>query len=298
MPLRSLKKVVQEAVSGFLADRAATMGAAIAFYTIFSIAPLIMLVVAMVGLAFGEEAARGALERELTGLVGQESAKTIQTLAQSARDVGSGIVATVIGVVTVLIGATTVFTELQASLNVIWKAPPSAASTAWQLARARLLSLSLIMGIGFLLLVSLVISAVMAALGDFIAGNLPGGTLFLDTVSFGVSFLVTTALFGMIYRVLPDVWIPWRDVMFGAAVTAMLFTIGKMLIGLYIGRSAIASSYGAAGAFVVVLIWVYYSAQIFLFGAEIAYAFARRHGSRQGEPKKEPSEDGRVGAAV
>lgn len=289
-------EVLQEAFDGFLADRAMTMGGAIAFYTIFSVAPVIMLVVAMAGLVFGEEAARGALERELIGLVGPESAHLIQNLAQSARDLGSGIVATCIGLVTVLIGATTVFGELQSSLNVIWKAPAATGSTIWQLVRTRLLSLSLIMGFGFVMLVSLVFNAVLAAIGDYISGYLPGGATFLTIVNLVISFAVTTALFALIYRVLPDVWIAWRDVFFGAGVTALLFTIGKFLIGLYIGRSAIASSYGAAGAFVVVLVWVYYSAQIFLFGAEIAYAFARRHGTRQGEPEKKPSEDGRIGA--
>ena len=298
MTPREVWRLLVEAFNGFYADRAATMGAAIAFYTIFSIAPLLMLVVAIAGLTFGEEAARGALDRQLAGLVGKESAEVIQALAESARDVGSGLVATIIGVITVLIGATTVFGELQTSLNVIWKAPPSPASTVWQLVRTRLLSLSLILGIDFLMLASLVVNAILAAFGDFIAGAVPGGETFLHLVNFVISFAVTTLLFGMIYRVLPDVWIPWRDVFFGAAVTAFLFTLGKYLIGLYIGRSALASSYGAAGAFVVFLIWVYYSSQIFLFGAEIAYAFARRHGSRQGEPKKMPSEDGRVGGTA
>ena len=284
-----------EAFNGFFADRAATMGAAIAFYTIFSIAPLLMLVVAVAGFAFGEEAARGALARQLTGLVGRESAEVIQSLAESARDIGTGIVATVIGLTTVLIGATTVFTEIQTALNVIWKAPPNPASTLWQLFRSRLLGLFLIVGIDFVMLASLVVNAILAAFGDFISGAVPGGKSFLNLINFTLSFAVTTVLFGMIYRILPDVRIAWRDVVFGAAVTAFLFTIGKFLIGLYIGRSAIASSYGAAGAFVVFLIWVYYSTQIFLFGAEIAYAYARRHGTRQGQPKKEPSEDGRIG---
>jgi membrane protein len=293
---RSAWDLLVEAVNAFFADRASTMGAAIAFYTIFSIAPMLMLVVAIAGMTFGEEAARGAVARQLTDLVGRESAETIQALAESARDLGSGIVATIVGLVTVFIGATTVFGELQTSLNVIFKAPPSPASTVWQMIRTRLLSISLILGIDFLMLASLVVNAILAAFGDFLAPHLPGGETLLNVVNFSISFVVTTVLFGMIYKILPDVWIPWRDVLFGAAVTAFLFTVGKFLIGLYIGRSAISSSYGAAGAFVVFLIWVYYSTQIFLFGAEIAYAFARRHGSRQGEPEKKPAEDGSLGA--
>ncbi len=276
MTLGDAKALLGEAFGGFIEDRAMTMGAAIAFYTIFSIAPLLILVVAIAGFVFGEEAARGALERELGNLAGQESARTMQALAEGGRDLGTGIVATVLGVLTLLVGATTVFTELRSALNVIWKAPPRSESTVWQLVRARLLSLSLIVGIGFLLLVSLVVSALLAAFSDLLDRSLPGGATLLQLLNMAVSFVVTTLLFGMIYRILPDVWIAWRDVIFGAAVTSLLFTIGKQLIGLYIGNSAIASSYGAAGAFVVVLIWVYYSAQIFLFGAEIAHAYARR----------------------
>lgn len=283
MSLRDAWHLLVKAFNDFYADRAATMGAAIAFYTIFSIAPLLILVVAVAGLAFGQEAAHGAIEQELSELVGEESAKAIQAAIASARDIGSGILATIIGLFTLLIGATTVFAELQSALNVIWRAPPRAESTAWQLVRVRLLSLSLIAGIGFLLLVSLVISALLSAFGSYIGRSLPGWETFLDLLNFAISFAVTTVLFGLIYRILPDVWIAWRDVLFGAAITALLFTVGKYLIGLYIGHSATASSYGAAGAFVVVLIWVYYSAQIFLFGAEIAHAYATRHGTRQGK---------------
>ena len=282
MSLRDAWRLLIEAFNNFYADRAATMGAAIAFYTIFSIAPLLILVVATAGLAFGEEAAQGAIEQQLSELVGAESAKAIQAAVASARDIGSGILATAIGLGTLLIGATTVFTELQSALNVIWRAPPRTGSTVWQLVRVRLLSLSLIAGIGFLLLVSLVISALLAVFGSYIGRALPGWDVFLNLLNFVISFAVTTMLFGLIYRILPDVWIAWRDVLFGAGVTALLFTVGKYLIGLYIGQSATASSYGAAGAFVVVLIWVYYSAQIFLFGAEIAHAYATRHGTRRG----------------
>lgn len=283
MSLRDARRLLTEAFNNFYADRAATMGAAIAFYTIFSIAPLLILVVAMAGLAFGEEAAQGAIEQQLSDLVGAESAKAIQAAVASARDIGSGILATIIGLGTLLIGATTVFTELQSALNVIWRAPPRTESTVWQLLRVRLLSLSLIAGIGFLLLVSLVISALLSAFGSYIGRALPGWETVLDLLNFVISFAVTTMLFGLIYRILPDVWIAWRDVLFGAGITALLFTVGKYLIGLYIGQSATASSYGAAGAFIVVLIWVYYSAQIFLFGAEIAHAYATRHGTRQGK---------------
>lgn len=283
MTFGDVRRLLIDAFNRFYEDRAGTMGAAIAFYTIFSIAPMLILVIAIAGFVFGEDAARGAVAEELAGLVGPDSAKAIQALIESAGNLGSGIVATALGIATLVIGATTVFTELQTSLNVIWRAPPQPASTIRQIVRARLLSLSLITGIGFLLLVSLVVSALLAAFSGYIGEALPGGETFLGALNFVISFIVTTALFGLIYRILPDVWIAWRDVLFAAAVTSLLFTIGKVLIGLYIGRSAVASSYGAAGAFVVVLIWVYYSAQIFLFGAEIAHVYATRHGTRQGK---------------
>ncbi|HET7595404.1 MAG TPA: YihY/virulence factor BrkB family protein [Burkholderiales bacterium] len=264
-------------------DRCLTMGAAIAYYTVFSLAPMLILVIATAGLAFGQEAARGAIVRQFAGLMGREGAAALQAMIESASNTGAGIVATVIGVVTLLLAATGAFAEMQAALNVIWKAEPPKVNAVWGLIRQRLLSLSLILAIGFLSLVSLVISTALAAFGDYLTGALPGFEVILQALNFVVSFLVIAALFAMIFKLLPDATIAWRDVRFGALVTTLLFTVGKFLISLYIGSSSVASSYGAAGAFVIILLWIYYSAQIFLFGAEITRAYAESHGTRAGD---------------
>ena len=275
-----LKNLVVDAAYGWINDRAPTMGAAIAYYTIFSVAPTVILIIAVAGFTYGEEAAAGALYRELRGMVGAESAATIQKLVESANQPRTGAVATAIGLITLFIGATTVFGELQSSLNVIWKAEPLKSSTWWILLRTRLLSLSLVFGIGFLLTVSLVVSAAISALGEFVNSFAGGTEFFLQSLNFVVSFAVVTVLFAMIYKVLPDRDIVWGDVWFGASVTSALFSLGKLLIGFYIGKSGVASSYGAAGTLIVLLLWVYYSAQIFLFGAELTRAYADRHGSK------------------
>jgi membrane protein len=275
--------VLTSAFGGWMNDRCLTMGAAIAYYTVFSLAPMLILVIATAGLAFGQEAARGAIVRQFAGLMGREGAAALQAMIESASNTGAGIVATVIGVVTLLLAATGAFAEMQAALNVIWKAEPPKVNAVWGLIRQRLLSLSLILAIGFLSLVSLVISTALAAFGDYLTGALPGVEVIVQALNFVVSFLVIAALFAMIFKLLPDATIAWRDVRFGALVTALLFTVGKFLISLYIGSSSVASSYGAAGAFVIILLWIYYSAQIFLFGAEITRAYAESHGTRAGD---------------
>nr|WP_267133561.1 YihY/virulence factor BrkB family protein [Skermanella rosea] len=280
MPFGKAWHVLVTAFNGWLEDRAASMGAAIAFYTLFSMAPMLLLIIAITGLAFGPEAAQGALMGQLQGMMGREGAAALQAMIASAGKPVSGTIATAVAVVTLIVGATTVFAELQSSLNVIWKAqPPTGSSVVW-LVKVRLLSLSLIGAIGFLLLVSLVVSAALAALSDYLAGIMPGLDLLMQVANLVISLAVVTTLFAMIYKMLPDARIPWRDVWFGAFITAVMFSIGKLLISLYLGSSNIASAYGAAGALVIVLMWVYYSAQIFLFGAEITWAFSLTHGSR------------------
>jgi membrane protein len=259
-------------VSNFIADRAMTRGAAIAYYTTFSLAPLLLLLIAIAGLVFGEEAVRGALLGQLGGLMGPEGAKALEDMVQSASDVGSGIAATTISVVLLVIAATTVLAELQDALNVIWNAPTQNISGLWSFLRARLLSLALIGAIAFLLLVSLAVSAALTAFGEYMAG--PEISALLEALNFAVSFLVLTVLFALVYKILPDRRLSWRDVGVGAAVTAALFTLGKFAIGLYLGESDLASSYGAAGALILVLVWVYYSAQIFLLGAEFTKIYA------------------------
>ena len=272
--------LIKQSVSAFIDDEALTRGAAIAFYTVTSIGPVLFIVVAIAGLVFGEDAARGAISDQLGGLMGQQGSELLQTAIQSASQRSSGMLAAAVGIGTLIITASGVFTEMQQTLNVIWRAEPSG-TTISRLIRARAVSLGLVGALGFLLLVSLVISTLLSALSDYINAYLPAGHLILQTLTFLISFSLITLLFGAIYKVLPDKRIEWHDVLIGAFVTAFLFTVGKLLISLYIGSTAIASSYGAAGSLIVVLLWIYYSAQIFLLGAEFTKVYASHHGSHQ-----------------
>jgi membrane protein len=277
---RTLWSLAKESMAQWAADSASSMGAALAYYTIFSIAPLIVIAIAVAGFFFGADAARGELFSQLRDLIGDDGATAIQGLVRSASGTGSGTFAAVAGVATLLVGATTVFGELQSSLDRIWDCPKPAKSGIGGLLRGRLRSFGMILGIGFLLLVSLVLSAALSALGHFWRGWFAGWEFLLQAVNFVVGFAVVTGLFAMIYKLLPRGPIGWRDVWVGAIVTSMLFSIGRLLIGLYLGKSGVASGFGAAGSLVIVLLWVYYSAQIFLLGAEFTKAYAYRHGSR------------------
>ncbi len=272
-------RLLRDAVSAWVDDYAPSMGAALAFYTLFSLAPLLLIVISVAGLAFGEQAARGAILGQLSGLVGEQSAATIESLLASLNRPAAGLTGTLVGVVTLLVGATTVFGELQDALDRIWRAPKRTGNGLWALLRARLLSLGLVLGIGFLLLVSLVLSAALAALDQRTAPWFGGWAMLAQGINFGLSFMLVAAMFGMIYKWMPRQRVAWSDVAVGAAATALLFTIGKTLIGLYIGRSGVASPFGAAGSLVALLLWVYYSAQIFLLGAELTWVYTRRHGS-------------------
>ena len=260
-----------KAVYAWLEDRAPTMGAAIAYYAVFSLAPILIIVIAV---AFGRQAAEGALFGELADLVGAESAVAVQAILRSASGTASGIFATALGIGTLIIAATAVLSELQSALNLIWKAPPSRGLGVWHLLRTRLVSLSVILVIGFLLLVSLVVSTALAALSGYLDWILPGLATILHIVHLTLSFGFTTVLFAMIFKILPDKAVEWGEVWLGAAVASLLFTVGKYLISLYIGSSNIASTYGAAGALIIILVWVYYSVQILLLGAEFAKAYA------------------------
>jgi membrane protein len=273
--------LVKESVNAFVDDEALTRGAAIAFYTVISIGPVLFIVVALAGLVFGEDAAQGAISRQLGSLMGQQSADLIQTVIQNAAERSAGFLAAAIGVITLVITASGVFTEMQYTLNIIWRAEPRG-TTLSRLIRARATSLALVGTLGFLLLVSLVVSTLISALSNYINAYLPFGYAVLQTLSFLMSFGLITLLFGAIYKVLPDRNIEWHDVLIGALSTALLFTVGKSLISLYIGSSTIASSYGAAGSLIVVLLWIYYSAQIFLLGAEFTKVYASHHGSHRG----------------
>jgi membrane protein len=279
--LVQVARLVRDATYAFIEDEALTRGAAIAFYTVTSIGPVLFIVVAIGGLAFGEEAARGAVAAQLTGLVGKESADLVQAALQGASRAPQSILASVAGAVTLLVTASGVFAEMQGALNALWRAPPRA-TTVSRLVRARIVSLGLVAALGFLLLVSLVVSAVLTGLGDWINARLPWGTLVLGAANLLVSYGLVTLLFAAIYKVLPDVRLAWRDVVVGAVLTALLFNAGKFLIALYLARSAAASGYGAAGAVILLLLWIYWSAQIFLFGAELTKVYAAWRGSRAG----------------
>lgn len=271
----------QSAVS-WRKDYAPSMGGALAYYTLFSIAPVLIIAIAIAGAIFGEEAARGEIIAQLRGLLGESGATAVEGLLESARRPTDGILATAISVVLLLVGATTVFAELQTDLDRIWKVPPQRGGV-WSLVRARIVSFGMILVLAFLLLVSLVVSAALAAFGKWYGTWFDGWAILLETLNFIFSFVITTGLFALIYKVLPRVEIAWHDVWIGAAVTSLLFAIGKLLIGLYIGTSGIASGFGAAGSFVVLLVWVYYSTQIFLLGAEFTRAYSHTRGSRHAE---------------
>ncbi len=263
-------------------DYVPSMGAALAYYTLFSLAPLLLIVIAIAGLVFGQDAARGEIEAQLRSLMGEGSALAVQEMLTSVRKPAEGVTATIIGVCLLLIGATTVFGELQDTLNRIWKVPARSRVGGWiHLVRSRVLSFGMVMALGFLLVVSLVFSAALAIAGRW-WGPLFGEWQLLATVADSLSsFVVVAILFAFIYKTMPTVQIKWGDVWVGAVVTALLFTLGKSLIGLYIGRSGVVTGFGAAGSLVVVMLWVYYSAQIFLIGAEFTWIYANTFGSRR-----------------
>jgi membrane protein len=273
--------LVKESIWGWVDDYAPSMGAAIAYYTLFSIAPLLVIVIAIAGLVFGAEAAQGAIVAQLDALIGREGAAAVQGLLRSASEPARGVIATVVSAVTLLIGATTVFGEVQSALDRIWEVPAAEKTSGlWSLLRQRLLSLGMILVLGLLMLVSLVLSAALAALGSWWGGLFDGWEALLHVINFIVSFGLITALFAAIYKLMPRASVAWRDVWIGAVATALLFTVGKLLIGLYLGKSGVTSGFGAAGSMVVLLVWVYYSAQIFLLGAEFTWVYARARGSR------------------
>jgi membrane protein len=265
-------------------DHAPGLGAALSYYTVFSLAPLLMIAIAIAGFVFGQEAAQGQIVGQIQGLVGEESAKAIQSMIEEARKPTAGILATLIATGMLLFGATGVFAQLQESLNIIWKVEKTPGEGLWKLLKDRFLSLMAVLGTGFLLLISLVISAGLSAVGATLAHVLPGPGFVLQIINVLVSFAVVTLLFAMIYKLLPDKPVRWGDVWIGASITSLLFTIGKFFIGLYLGKSDVGVAYGAAGSLVVILIWVYYASQIFLFGAEFTAVYAE---SRQ--PQRAPT---------
>jgi membrane protein len=269
-----------KAGKAWIDDFAPSMGAAISYYTVFSLAPLLVIVIAMAGAVFGREAVQGLIVAQLSGLIGEQGATLVQGLVAAASDTDKGLVAGLISFFILIIGATTVFAELQSALDRIWHVPESKKPKGvMAILRARVLSFGLILGLVFLLMVSLAVSAGVAAFGTFASGLLPGSEILLHALNLAVSLGIETLLFAMIYKLMPSIRIAWRDVWVGAFTTAALFEVGKLLIGLYLGKSGVTESFAAAGSLVVLLAWVYYAAQIFLLGAEFTKVYADEHGS-------------------
>jgi membrane protein len=280
MKVSSFFPLLKTTFSEWMEDKAPRLAAALAYFTVFSLAPLLVIAISIAAIFFGEEAARGQIVGQIQGLVGEEGAAAIEAMIANANQVEGGVVATIVGVVTLLIGASGVFGQLQDALNTIWEVAPKPGRNIAHFLRSRFLSFGMVLVMGFLLLVSLLLSATLAGIGTYMAGLLPGFAPLWEAVNFLVSFAIITLLFALIYKVLPDVKITWGDVWIGAAFTALLFSIGRTLIGIYLGSAAVGSAYGAAGSFVVILVWVFYSAQILLFGAEFTQVYAHRYGSQ------------------
>ncbi len=271
--MKSQWEILKLAGMKWWSDNALRLSASLSYYTLFSLAPMLIIVIAVAGMIFGQEAVEGRLMEEIQGLVGVESALAIQSMIQHARQPRVNATATVISLVAMVVLSTGVFVELQDALNLIWRITPreSSAAAFWRILKGRLFSFCLVLGIGFLLIVSLALSAAVAAIGHFFTALLPGPEVLIHGLYAIVSLALFTALFGMMFKILPDTSIAWRHVWMGAFVTAVLFTIGKVGIGLYLGKTGVASAYGAASSLAVILLWVYYSAMILFFGAEYTY---------------------------
>jgi membrane protein len=273
--MKAIRDLFTQSFSRWNEDSAPRLGASLAFYTILSISPLVLLVVAIVSLVFSRSSAQSLLLAQVQSLIGASGKDAIETMLASGQKPSSGIVSSVLGVVTLVVGASAVFTELRAALNAIWKVEPAkTGSSLWAIARERVFSFGMVISVGFILLVSLLASAGLAAMTKFFSGLLPIAGGFWQVLNFIVSFLAVTLLFALILKYVPEAKIEWRDVRLGAITTALLFTVGKLLLGLYLGKTSPGSAYGAAGSLVVLVIWVYYSAQIFYFGAELTHTLA------------------------
>jgi membrane protein len=284
--LRALAGILRRALAGWWNDNVPRLGASLAYYTLFSLAPILVVAIAIGGLIFGQEAVRGEIVGQIKGLIGREGAEAVQAMLEGAARPSSGIAATIAGIVTFFLGATGAFLELQNALDSIWRVKPKADGSFFRvLVIQRLISFGLVVAMGFLLVTSLLVSAALAAVHTYMGNAFPGVGVLWEALNVIVSLGVITLLFAMIYKVLPDVRLVWTDVWIGALVTAGLFTIGKLLIGMYLGTAGVASTYGAAGSVIVILVWVYYSAQIILLGAEFTREYVDTFGRR---PPPEP----------
>ncbi len=280
MKLAEIWDITKETATDWVDDGASRLAASLAFYTLLSLAPLVIIAVAVAGIVLGPEAARGQIAGELSHIVGRDAAKGIQAVVASARSQTTGTISTLVGVVTLFIGASGVFGELQFALNTIWEVRAKPGRGIVGEIKDRFFSFTMVLGVAFLLLVSLLLSAILSVVGRGFSDHLPGGEAVWQAANFGFSFGMITVLFALIYKLVPDVRIAWSDVWAGAAMTALLFTIGKSLLGIYLGKASIGSSYGAAGSLVVLIVWVYYSVQILFLGAEFTQVVARRRGRR------------------
>lgn len=277
--VRNVGPLLKQTVSQWSEDEASRLAASLALYTLLSIAPLLVIAVSVAGLAFGDDAARGQISQQISAIVGPQAGESIESLVANARTPSSGIISTVVGVIVGLFGASGVFGELQSSLNRIWEVKPKPGRGIKGVIRDRFLSFSMVMGVAFLLLVSLVVSAGIATVSGFFKGMLELPFLW-EVANVVIGLAVTSVLFALIFKLIPDVKIAWRDVWVGGFVTALLFSIGRVALGWYVGRSATVSPFGAAGSLVALIVWIYYSAQILFFGAEFAQAYAARYGTR------------------
>jgi membrane protein len=270
----------------FQEDKVPRLGAALAYYTVFSIAPLLLIAVSIAGIVFGREAAQGAVQQQLAGVLGSGTAHAVNEMIANAAKPKSSTLATIIGILTLIFGAAGVFGQLQAALDTIWEVEKPKRAGWKGMIKDRFLSMAMVFGIGFLLLVSLLIDTAISAMGGYIGARIPGGEAVLQVVQIAVSLALVTLLFALTFRYLPHVRVAWRDVWFGAVFTAILFVLGKFGLGLYLGKASVGSAYGAAGSLVIILVWVYWSAQILFFGAEFTQVYARTHGSMAEEPEK------------
>ncbi len=273
--------LIKQAASEWVDDDAPTLGAALAYYTVFSLAPLLLIAMAIAGIVFGQDAAQGKVFEQLHILSGDTGGRAMQELVKNAAaSKGTGELAALVGGVTLLFGASTVFVQLQTSLNTVWGIQAKPGQGLWAILKRRLFAFGLLLGTGFLLLLSVILTTYVAAAGKWMEAALPGGELTAQTLNFAASLIVTAALFALLFRTLPDAAIGWSDVWGGALMTAVLFVIGKSLIGIYLGKTHVGTSFGAAGSLIALLVWVYYSAQIFLFGAELTQVYTKRFGSQ------------------
>ena len=286
MPMRTLAQLVRQTFREWNENRVPRMGAAIAYYSVFSLAPLVLTAIGIASIVFGREAAQGAMSQELEGTIGPSAAQAIEELIKQTHQSGQGHTAAWIGLGMLLFGASGVFIELQDALNTIWKAEPPQGFPWWHMVTGRFLSAAVVLGTGFLLLVSLIISAALKRVGDILPQALPGGFSLWQALNQVISFVLITGLLALIYKLLPDAKIVWRDIWMGALLTAFLFTVGKYVIGLYLGQSSTTSVLGAGGSLVVLLVWVYYSSQIVLFGAEFTYVYSNQRKAHSDRPQR------------